>query len=82
MTTEPATRTQFDEAIDQAHSKMLSGPIDLILEDLEWASKEAAKIGDPRANELAELAERLRPAVEALSEVEWRFLEIFFPEET
>jgi len=82
MTTETAASPQFDEAIDTVHRNLLSGPIDVILEDLEWASAAAAEIGNPHAAELAELADRLRPALEALSEVEWRFLEIFFPEET
>jgi hypothetical protein len=74
-------RTPFEQAIDSVHRKLLSGPIDVILEGLEWASAEAAKVGNPHANELAELAERLRPGLEALNEVEGRFVEMFFPEE-
>lgn len=76
-------RKQFSaetqKQLEEAKYKLLSGPLDLVIEDLRSVAENDEMPGE-LAKKLRELADELDPALGSLNEVEQEFLDIFFPE--
>jgi hypothetical protein len=67
----------FGEAIRNAHTALLKEPLDSAIVHLGEASRLAAEVNSPHAQELANLAGALEPAFETLKLVELCFLDMF-----
>jgi hypothetical protein len=67
------------EQLEEAEHKLLSSPLDLVIEALRDLSTND-EMPEGLGKKLGELADRLDPALATLNEVEQDFLEIFFPD--
>lgn len=67
----------FRAAIHTARNDFLSGPLDIVIENLQDAADKARAAGDERADALFDLAERLKPGMRALDAAEHEFWALF-----
>jgi hypothetical protein len=73
----PSFTAALDDAIRKARTALLNGSLDCAIDSLKDARRVAREGEDPRAHELANLADALMPAVETLKLVEMCLLDLF-----
>jgi hypothetical protein len=72
--------TNLNNALNRVKGKLLSAPIDVALDALKEAAKEAEEADSPYAEALARLVDEMETAYETYDRVEHEFLDLFFPE--